>query len=206
MTTSLPIIIVILNLEQQSVPALISRSNAIITGMAANLAFFPKPTLPLTAVQGHVADLVLAEAALKNRTGVRATRDGKKKQLVDDMHTLHAYVQQLASANPAQAEEIAAAAAMTLKKKTAPQKHPLAVKQAVSGSAKVVAKATKGAHANEWQMSTDAGKTWVALQPTLAARTTVQGLQVGALVQFRHRPILKTGPANWTDAISYVVT
>ena len=64
-----------------------------------------------------IAALASAEALVKTRTaGTVETRDGKRTVVIADMHSLHGYVQQVASANAAQAEEIAAAAAMTFKK------------------------------------------------------------------------------------------
>jgi len=204
--TALPSIIVVLGLKLESTTAVIDRTTAVVSGMEANPAFFPAPTPPLAQVKGHLADLSAAQAALKSRTGLRETRDEKQALVVADDRALHAYVQQVARANPAQAEHIAAAAAMSLKKVPTPQKKPLAVKSTVSGSAKVVAKATKGAHANEWQMSTDGGKTWSDLPTTLQASTTVHNLQVAQVVYFRQRPVLKTGVGDWSQAIAAVVT
>jgi len=204
--TALPSIVVVLGLVPDSTPAVIARSTAIVSGMEANPAFFPVPSPPFVQVKGHIADLSAAQAAFKSRTGLRETRDGKQVLLVEDLRGLHAYVQQQARANPTQAEAIAAAAAMTLKSKAAAQKKPLAIKSIASGSAKVVAKATKGAHANEWQLSTDGGKTWVDLPTTLQASTTIKGFQVGVTTYFRQRVITKVGVQDWGQSISALVT
>jgi hypothetical protein len=67
---------------------------------------------------------------------------------------IHAYVESLANADSEQAETIAGDA-MTIAKRTPHHKPPLAVKQTVSSSVKVIAKATPGAKANEWECSTD---------------------------------------------------
>jgi hypothetical protein len=57
----------------------------------------------------------------------------------------------------------------------------------------------------EWEYSSDLGKTWVLLPPTLQAKTTVSGLQAGTIVQFRYRPVTKTGAADWSAPVSLMV-
>jgi hypothetical protein len=69
----------------------------------------------------------------------------------------------------------------------------------------VLAKATKGAQAHEWQLSTDGGKTWSDLPTTTKASTQVETLTVGATVTFRHRPVTKAGLGDWSQPVSAVV-
>lgn len=57
----------------------------------------------------------------------------------------------------------------------------------------------------EWQYSTDGGHTWVVVPSTLQARTTVSGLTPGATVQFRVRPVTKTGEGDWSQPTSLIV-
>jgi hypothetical protein len=85
-------------------------------------------------------------------------------------------------------------------------KPPLAVKAGVSGSVQVVAKATKGAKANDWQMSTDGGKTWVDMPSTTKAMTTVANLTPGTTVQFRQRVLTKAGSSDWSIPVPHVVS
>ena len=122
--------------------------------------------------------------------------------VIADLHGLHGYVQQVASANVAHAEAIATAAAMTLRKVGARHKRDLAIQQVVSGTVKVVAKATKGGRSYEWQSSTDGGKTWVSLPPTAQSSTTVTGLTPGVLTHFRQRVVTKAGPGDWSEPSS----
>jgi len=204
--TALPIIVVVLGLKPASVAALIVRSTTIVDGIGASPTLFPSPIPPLAQVKGHIATLTSTESALRSRTGLRGPRDDAKKLLIADMQGLHAYVQQLVSANPVQAQVIVEAAAMTLKKKTAPHKTDLATTQKVSGSVKVVAKSVKGARSHVWQMSTDGGKTYVDLPVTTQSYTTVHSLQPGSTVFFRQRPVLKTGMGDWSQPISTLVT
>jgi hypothetical protein len=204
--TNINIILVVLALKQTSIPALVQRATAIVSAMTANKATFPSPTPPLATVLADIAALQVAETALKNRLGTRADRDDKKQVVVADMGQLHGYVQTTVNANPSQAEVIAADAAMTLRKKGAHSKAPLAVKQTVSGSVQVVAKATVGAKANEWQYSTDGGKTWIDVPSTTKAKTTIPNLTPGATVMYRQRVVTKDGVGNWSQTISALVT
>jgi hypothetical protein len=160
----------------------------------------------LAKVASDLAALSAAQAALKNHTGSRVDRDGAAKVVVSDMSQLHAYVESLANADSEQAETIAGDAAMTIAKRTPHHKPPLAVKQTVSASVKLIAKATPGAKANEWEYSTDGGKTWNYLPPTTQANTTVNDLVPGTVVAYRQRVLLKTGLSDWSQPISALVT
>ena len=80
-----------------------------------------------------------------------------------------------------------------------------ALKKSMSGEVQLVAKATKGATANEWQYSTDGGKTWVDLSSTSKATITVSNLTPGTTVMFRHRVLTKAGHSDWSDASSLLV-
>ena len=109
-------------------------------------------------------------------------------------------------ANLANAANIAQAAGMSLRKPPAQSKPPLAAKAGVtSGIVQLAAKATKGAKANNWQMSTDGGKTWVDLPETTKAKTQVANLTPGTTVQFRQRALTKAGVGDWSLPVPHVV-
>jgi len=206
-TASINTIIVAMGMVPRSVPALIVRATAIANAMEVNKATFTSPTPTITVFLADISALATAEANVKTRTvGMVAIRDDKKQVVVADMHQLHSYVQQLASANPAQAQIIAENAAMALRKTTVPHKSDLAVTQIVSGSVKVVAKSTPGARSHEWQISTDGGKTWTNGTPSAQATTTMTGLQPGVLTTFRQRVITKTGPSDWSQPVTALVS
>ena len=133
------------------------------------------------------------------------TATTRAKVVVADAGQLHGYVQQIVNASPENAEAIAAQAAMTLRKKGSKSKPTLAVKQTVSGTVTVVAKATKGARINEWQYSTDGGKTWKDLPPTTKAKTLITGLTPGVTVSYRQRAVTKDGRSDWCPTLSAVV-
>jgi len=109
------------------------------------------------------------------------------------------------TATPANAAVLAQDAGMSVRKYTHPAKPPLAAKQKLSGTVQLVAKATKGAKSNEWQYSTDGGKTWVDLPPTTKASTTVN-LMPGTTVSYRQRVLTKSGQSDWSQPISALVT
>jgi hypothetical protein len=75
---------------------------------------------------------------------------------------------------------------------------------AVSGSVKLVAAAAARRAGYEWEYSLD-GKTRVTAPVTLQAKTSVPGLTPGATVQFRYRPVTKTGEGDWSQAVSLIV-
>jgi hypothetical protein len=114
-------------------------------------------------------------------------------------------VQQIANLTPEQAASIIESAGMSVRKTGARSKPDLAVKSATQGAVHLVAKATKGNRAHEWQYSTD-GKIWTAAPPTTQAKTTVGNLPTGVLVYFRHRVVTKAGPGDWSATISMAVS
>jgi hypothetical protein len=198
-------IVIVMKLRQTSVPALLERVTSIVTAMETNKATFPGPTPPLATVKAALAALVSAQTALKNRTGSRADRDDKQKVVVAGAGALHAYVQQVTNVDPTNAEVIATQAAMTLRKQALRAKADLAAKQTVSGVVNLVAKATKGARINEWQYSTDGGKTWIDAPSTTKAKTAIHGLTPGVSVSYRQRVITKDGTGDWSQPISALV-
>jgi hypothetical protein len=205
--TSTHTIIVAMGIIPRTVPALIVRATSVANAMEANKATFINPTPTIAVFLADISALGVAEANTKTRAvGTFSIRDDKRQVVVADMHQLHGYVQQLASATPAQAQIIAENAAMALKKAPATHKSDLAVKQVLSGVVKVVAKSVKGARSHEWQVSTDGGKTWTNTTPSAQATTTISGLQPGVMTMFRQRVIMRTGPSDWSQPISALVS
>jgi hypothetical protein len=75
----------------------------------------------------------------------------------------------------------------------------------VSGSVRLVAKAVAKVASYEWQLSKDAGNTWVDLPTTLQAKATVSGLTPGVTYGFRFRAIMRPRVADWCAALWYMV-
>jgi hypothetical protein len=189
------------------VDALVTRATAIHDALAQNATAFPSPTPTLVVFAGHIAGLTSAQAtALTHAHGAAALRDDAKRLVIQDCKQLAAYVQPIANANPENAQSVAGQAGMSLRKRNAASKPPLAAKQKLSGEVHLSAKAITGAKANDWQYSSDGGKTWVSVPTSTKASTVVTGLVPGSTVMFRHRAITKAGPQDWGQPISSVVT
>jgi hypothetical protein len=196
--------IVVLSVPR-SVAAVLVLSKAVLQAVTAQKTTFPSPNPSVAQFGADISALDTAEVAVKTRTvGTVQVRNNKLEIVVTDLRQLRAYVQLIANATPEQAEVIAASAGMTVRKPIVRSKSDLAVKTTVSGSVKLVAKATAGSHAHEWQYSLD-GKTWTNAAATLQAKTTLVGLQTNVLTYFRHRAVSKTGSGNWSQPISILV-
>jgi hypothetical protein len=188
-----------------SVAAVLVLSKAVLQAVTANKTTFPSPNPSVAQFGSDISALDTAETAVKTKTvGTVAVRNEKLATVVADLRQLRAYVQLIANASPEQAASIAASAGMTLRKPVVRNKSDLAAKTTVSGSVKLVAKATAGSHAHEWQYSLD-GKTWMNAPSSLQAKTTITGLQTNVLTYFRHCAVSKTGPGNWSQPISFLV-
>jgi hypothetical protein len=205
MTNPINHVLVVLQIPKV-IAQLIALAQAIVAAMTNNKATFPTPSPALATVTADTNSLVSAQTTVASRIkGAVAIRDEKRLTLVSDLHQLEAYVQQLMNLSPEEATSIAEAAGMSVRKpRTATQKSPLTIKQIVSGSVKLVAKAAQGGQSNEWQYSTD-GKTWTSAPPSTQAKTTVTGLQTGVLTYFRHRAVTKAGALDWTQPVSMLV-
>jgi hypothetical protein len=206
-TPATPKIVVILGLVLKAgIPALIVRATAIVNAMQGYPKIFVSPVPSFAQVLADLTALTDAQTAYKSHLGTKTARDDKANIVVADMNQYHGYVQQLANASPAQAENIVDAAAMKLRKGSSRHKPDLSVKQTVSGAVHLVAKATKGAKANLWQYSTDGGKNWIDVPPTSKATTAILGLTPGTTVSFRQRVLTKTGLADWSQDVSHLVS
>ena len=199
-------IFVVLGLPRP-VAAVVIRMTNILDAMVAAKTTFVSPPVVFVTAQGHVAALVSAEAAAKTRAiGTVQTRNDALALVVSDAKQLHAYVTQLCNANPTQAANIAAAAAMSLRKATVRATHDLTVKQAVSGAIHVAAGNVKGARSHEWEYSLDGGKSWLVSQATTKASTIISGITPGTLVQVRHRSVVKGGSSIWSNPATFAVS
>ena len=184
-------------------------AKAVYNGLSTNPGLFPNPNPPLTQLKADIDSFDAAEAVAQTRTkGTAAARDSKLEIVRADLEEVRAYVQGLVTADPANAANIAQAAGFALRKSKTASKSELSAKPSKTtlGSVDLVAKLGKVKACHDWQYSTDGGKTWIDVQTTLQAKTTVPGLQPGNTVVFRHRAVTKSGPAAWSQPISLIVT
>jgi hypothetical protein len=188
------------------VPALVTYVQSIVTAMTGNPSF-PSPVPPLATVSTAAAALHAAESTALARTkGMVAARNDRRTALVTLLQQLRGYIQTVADADFETAATVIKSAGIAVKKVPAPKPRTFVAEQgAISGSAKLVAASAGRRASYEWQYSTDGGKTWVIAPATLQAKTTVTGLTPGATVEFRYRPVTKTGEGNWSQTVQLIV-
>jgi hypothetical protein len=197
--------IAVLKLPGQ-IALIISIAKTIVLAMTGNKAFLnPQPTLAV--ISAAIADLENAEAAAQSRTkGAVALRNEKRTTVVKLLEQLRGYVQTVADADPPHGAALIGSAGMNVKRVTARGKRVFAVAQGdVTGTVTLTAPATRGPASYEWEVSTDGGKTWQMLPPTLRSRAVVTGLQAGVEHAFRTRTVTKTGATNWSALITRIV-
>jgi len=181
-------------------------AKSVATAMTDN-AYLPSPNPPLATFNADIAGLDTSETAVLARTkGAAEARNVKLATVHADLQSERAYVQQIANANPGNAEAIIQSAGMFVRTVTLHPKSELSAQQgSVSGTVHLIAKAAAHRASYEWQYSTDQ-KTWTVLPVTLQAKTDVGGLTVGTTYYFRVRPVTLTGEGNWTQVVSLNVS
>jgi hypothetical protein len=188
------------------IPALITYVQAVVAAMTNN-ANFPTPVPALALITAAITALQSAEAqALSRLKGAVVARNDKKAALVALMQQLRGYIQTTADADPENSAAIIKSSGLPVKKVPVHKPRVFSVKPAaVSGSVEIVAATAARRASYVWGYSTDGGKTWIEVGPTLQAKTTVTALPVGTPVQFRYRPVTKAGAGDWSQPISLIV-
>jgi hypothetical protein len=188
------------------IAVVISIARAIVLAMSGNPAF-PAPVPSLAVISAAINDLETAQAAALTRVkGAADSRNQKRKALCTLLEQLRGYVQSVADAAPDRAAPLIQSAAMSVRKVTLAGKRVFFAKQsALSGALTLVAPAASHRASYEWEMSSDGGKTWQPLPPTLPAKTAVSGLQPATTYSFRYRSVTKAGASDWSAPVSIVV-
>jgi len=184
---------------------LITFADGVVKAMTGNV-YFPSPSPALATVAAAITDLQNAEtAALARSKGAAATRNAKRAVLVSQLQQLRMYVQSIVDPNAENGPAIIQSAGMAVKKAaTRPPRVFAALAGAVSGTVKIVAPSAGARSSYDWQYSTD-GKTWTDLTSTIQAKTNLTGQTPGTVLEFRYRPVTKTGAADWSAPVSYTV-
>jgi hypothetical protein len=188
------------------VPAFIVVAQNIEKKMTGNPTF-PSPIPTLAAFGTAINDLQAAETlALGRAKGAVALRNEKRTVVVGMIQQLRSYVQSVADLDGTNAASIITSAGFAFRKTpTRPPRVFHAKPGPVSGTADIVAPSAARRASYEWQYSTDGGKTWVTLPPTLQAKTSIAGLTPGSSAEFKYRAVTKTGAADWSPAVSFTV-
>lgn len=190
----------------EHVPDQIKFGDGVQSGLNNN-PHFPLPDPIITAFTIALGNYSVAETAAQTRAkGTIAARNAAKVVYVGAYHALKARVQQVADADPENAEAIITSAGFAVRKTAIRQKQTFVVKYgAVSGTIHVIAQSAGPRACYEWQYSLDAGKTWVQVANTMQAKTTMVGLPVATTVEFRYRVTTKTGMGDWSLPTSILV-
>jgi hypothetical protein len=163
------------------------------------------PVVP--AFHDALTKLSATETAAQTRAkGTIPARNAARVVFIGAAHAVKARAQALADADPENAEAIITSMNLALKKLTKRQKQEFGAKNgANSGSVEVFAKSAGPRACYEWQYSVDGGKTWTQVANTMQAKTTITGLPVATMVQFRYRVTTKAGMGDWSQPISLLV-
>jgi hypothetical protein len=198
-------VLAVLNLPEH-VPDQIKNGEAVQAALTNN-PNFPLPDPIIAAFNDALTKYSAAETAAQTRAkGTIASRNAAKVVYVGALHALKARVQQVADANPEQAEAIITSTSLAVKKSALRQKQGFVAKYgATSGTVHVTAPAAGARASYEWQYSIDGGKTWVDAPNTLQAKTTISNLPVATVVEFRYRVTTKTGQGDWSLPTSLLV-
>jgi hypothetical protein len=190
----------------RAIPALIVYAQNIAKRVTGN-AYFPSPAPTPAEITTAVGDLQVAEAAVLTRVkGSVAVRNQKRAELVALLQQLGGYVQKVADADPANAAAIIESAGFAVRKTATRKPRTFAAKAGpVSGTAALTALFAGARSSYEWQYSIDGGKTWIVAPVTIQSKTTIAGLLPGATVQFKYRPVTRTGEGNWSEPVSLIV-
>lgn len=185
---------------------LIAYATGVVHAMTNNPAF-PAPVPALAAISAAVSDLRAAETvALTRVIGAVMARDDKRAVLVSLLQQLRGYVQARADATPENGGTIIQSAGFPVRKTVVRATRVFAVNTGpLTGTVTATTTIAARRASYEWQYSADMGKTWVNAPVTLRSKTTITGLPVGTVVQFRSRAVTKAGEGDWTQVIVVLV-
>lgn len=186
----------------------ILKIRAILLNIVNNPAIFVSPSPTTALVTTNTTGLETAEALARTRVaGAASARNLKYDVVLKNIHGIQSYVQTLADNAPDEATAIAiiSASGFDLKNKGVRVKPLLSVKNApVSGTAILIAKSAGSRVSYNWRQSID-NVVWTDLDPTLQAKTTVEGLTRASVVYFQFRAVTKAGAGNWSTSVSLLI-
>lgn len=133
-------------------------------------------------------------------------RDAKAVVVFRQLQQIAAFVQRVADQQPsaAEAEAVIVGAGFEVKRRARRRKADFAAKYTgISGEARLVARAVKGARAYYWEWSTDQ-ETWTAAPETAAPETTLHGFTPGQLYHFRFRTLGLEGKSDHSPVVTLI--
>jgi hypothetical protein len=190
--------------------AWLARAKAAGAAAASNAAelLAIAPLVQQLATDTAALDVAQAAAADGGRVDT-TTRNARLRDLKKSYRAYVSGVQGLCDGAPdqAHAEEIAAWAGLSVTQKPVHGKPDFYGKAIGGGAVRLYARAPakRVRYYAEWQMSTDGGKTFLALPNTNESSTVVPNLTPLTSVSFRHRTMVKNVVSEWSQTIAVVV-
>jgi hypothetical protein len=150
-------------------------------------------------VDAAITDLDAAQVLADMRTaGAVEDRNTKLAIALGKMRLVKDLVQNKADTMPANAEAIILDCGLNVRHLGVINKQDFRVRNGlVSGQIVLDAHPSAKRVSHEWEISTDHGVTWAELPPSLKGHAIINGQLRGAILFFRHREVLKTGPSDW---------
>jgi len=182
----------------------------IVYSKAIYLAMFENPIFAASAAKvtnliDDITDLEIAEAGFKRTkpTHTISERNGALEKVKADLRSLRNDVQELADADPVNAESIIESAGMSSKTQAIHGKQQNTAKDGVeSGSVELTA---EGADPHNWRISTD-GIEWMLISSSRRARKTVKGLKPGIIYYFQNQRMLPNdAESEWSQSVKMMV-
>jgi len=197
-------VIAVLPESPHNVPRYLMGCRHIVTRMTGNQNF-PAPTPPLSDVSTHLDTLEAREELVRTGgKGMAQQRNVALRKAHTTMTLLRAYAQNVANAEPEQAEAILLSAGMNIGKPRTRIKLPVEVRHGGAvGRVVLDAKALPPPVQYRWQMSTDQ-QTWTDLPETFRTKSVVEGLRPATIYSFRLRTVTNNGPSEWSPPVSII--
>lgn len=182
------------------ISAFIVFANAIVLAMLEN-ANFESLGEKITQVSSDLKILENLEAACNTKppTASVSARNAALVTVQNGLRTLRNDVQNIADADPLNAQTIIESSGMSVKKGAIHGRQQNTAEDGVAeGSVDLTA---EGAGAHEWRMSTD-DESWALLTASFTSKTTVSELTPGLVYYFQNRRILPNHEkSEWSQSV-----
>lgn len=174
--------------------------NAIILAMEHN-AYFASLVPKITQLSSDLKILENLEAACNTKppTASVSARNAALLMVQNELRTLRNDVQNIADADPGNAQAIIESSGMSVKKPITHSGRQNTAEDGVDeGSVDLTA---EGAGVHEWRMSTD-DETWTLLPASFTSKTTVKELTTGLVYYFQNRRIQPNHEkSEWSQSV-----
>ncbi len=168
----------------------------VITKLTNNPSF-PNIAATVAALQTALTDLQNAETAALTRAAGTVTvrqREARRRRHAAPADPGHSPCRRSGRRDPRNGGSIIESAGLAVKKVPTRAARAFTAEQGpVSGTATVTAVSAGPRTFFEWRYSPDGGKTWVNAPSSVRTKSVITGLPAGTTMQFRYRPVSKTG-------------